>query len=397
MEKKRHPSSPRSRDAPQELPVFVAADGIYLTTEDGRTFLDFASGFESADTSVVRDAVSESLRSAHFHGDTETRFLEELQAILPTGLSHVHPARDGSEATEVALSACMRYTGANTFLAFNGGYHGATLGALAVSQIRQSHELMELSAPKAQFIPFPQADDPSPSAVAGAVRAVTERPADTPALAGIIVEAVQATAGIRLPPQTFLPTLARAARSASIPLIVDEIYTGFGRTGRAFACENSSVDPDLLLLGNGMGSGLPGGAVAGRTEIISTFPATPHRLHPMTATACVAALRYARKNWSRAGAVETWFESFRARFERHPRVRRYRGVGAMYGVEVKSPAELTNQELAEVVRDATVRQGLLCWECGVDATVIGLIPPLSVTKGEVDDACNRVLAALDTL
>ena len=107
----RQSQEPDNPSGPAELPTFVAANGLRLTTEDGRIFLDFASGFESARVEAVQEAITEHLRAAHFHGDAETRFLDDLRTILPAGLSHVHPTRDGSEATEVALSACMRYTG----------------------------------------------------------------------------------------------------------------------------------------------------------------------------------------------------------------------------------------------------------------------------------------------
>lgn len=395
----RQSQEPDNPSGPAELPTFVAANGLRLTTEDGRIFLDFASGFESARVEAVQEAITEHLRAAHFHGDAETRFLDDLRTILPAGLSHVHPTRDGSEATEVALSACMRYTGATTFLAFKGGCHGSTLGALAVSHARRGQELLELSAPSAEFIDYPLADERSASSVAAAVRAITERPPDSPPLAGVIVEPVQSRAGIKVPPQTFLPTLARAAHSYGTPLIIDERFTAFGRTGRAFACELSGVSPDLLLMGNGMGSGLPGGAVAGREDILSPLPPTPHRLHPMTATACTSALRYAMDNdlWSHAQTIESWFESCRGKLETHVLVRRFHGVGAMYGIEVSTPAGVSSRNLASEVRAATLDHGLLMWECGTNAVVIGLIPPLMVTKKDIDDACDMIVSSLDDI
>ena len=331
----RNATPPHRAGAPVDFPVFVSADGIRLTSQDGRTYIDFASGFEAADVGVVQGAVAEHLQ-AHFHAHAEVRFLTDLLTILPTGLTHIHPTRDGSEATEVALSACMRHTEATTFLCFSGGYHGATLGALAVSESKRSEVLMEISAPCAEFIDYPLSDDPSAAAVAAAVRAITERPTGAPALAGIIVEPVQATAGMRIPPQTFLPTLARAARSTGTPLIVDESFTGLGRTGHAFACAISGVCPDLLLLGHGMGSGLPGGLVAAREEILSTFPPTPNRLHPVTASACSSALRHALDNdsWSRAGAIGEWLETQRSKFEKHILIKQFRGLAPC--MELKS-------------------------------------------------------------
>ena len=391
-------SSPTTATNSAGYPVFVRADGIRLSAEDGRTYLDFASGFQSANVGIVQQAVTEHLR-AHFQGDAESRFVDDLLRILPTGLTHIHPTRDGSEATEVSLSACMRYTEAKTFLAFKGGYHGATLGALAVSEAHRGQDLVEVSAPNAEFIDYPLNDDRTAAAVASAVRAITERSPGAPALAGVIVEPIQAKAGLRVPPQTFLPTLARAARSTGTPLIIDESFTGLGRTGHAFACEISGVCPDLLLLGNGMGSGLPGGLVAGTEAILSTFPPNPNRLHPVTAAACSSALRHALDNdvWSRPVSIESWFETHRHRVENHALVRRFRGVGAMYGIEIEPVDGLSPAELAQRVRMATLGEGLLTWECGVDEVVIGLIPPLVVEQKDVDDACAMALAALDSI
>ena len=130
----------------------------------------------------------------------------------------------------------------------------------------------------------------------------------------------------------------------------------------------------------------------GREDILSPLPPTPHRLHPMTATACTSALRYAIDNnlWSRAKSVERWFEAYRGKLEDQVLVRRVQGVGAMYGIEVGAPAGFSSQSLANEVRAATLEQGLLMWECGADAVVIGLIPPLMVTENDVDDACKMI-------
>ena len=117
----------------------------------------------------------------------------------------------------------------------------------------------------------------------------------------------------------------------------------------------------------------------------------------MTASACITALRYALDNdvWSKAGAIEHWFEPWRQRFETHLLVENIQGLGAMFGIELKLPEGMGRRELAADVRSAILRQGLLVWECGIDSVVIGLIPPFMVDETDVNAACEMVLAALD--
>ena len=391
-------------------PLFVSGSGTRLSASDGREYLDFASGSGTSnvghDNPAVMAAVQAQLESGithigpHFHTEAQARFFEALLKSLPRGLTRLHPATNGTEATEAALKACMHYTGARTFLAFTGSYHGRSLGALAVSHARGANAVLAPLAPDAEFLPFPGPGEDGEAAAVAAVRAISDRPGDAPPLAGVIVEPFQATAGVHIPPEGFLETLAAAARDSGVPLVLDEIFTGFGRTGRLFACAGTGVTPDLLLMGKSMGGGFPGGLVAGREAILSAWPrgaqSSTFQLHPVTAAAGAAALHYLIEHdlCAQARRIEGWIESHRASLCASPLTRGLRGVGAMFGLELGSAGGESPREVSRLVRLAALDGGLLTWECGTDAEVVGLMPPLVASEQEVAEGCGRLRSAL---
>ena len=390
----------------EDPPVFVSGSGVRLTASDGRQYLDFASGSGTCNVGHGNPAVMAAVRELldrglthvgpHFHADVQADFYRLLRKQLPAELTRFHPATNGTEATEAALKACMHATGARRFLAFEGGYHGRTLGSLAVSHARGSNAGLAPLAPEAEFIPFPK----SAEDISLAVRTVGERPPGEPPLAGVIVEPIQATGGILLPPDGFLSALAATARSALVPLIVDEIFTGMGRTGRLFAFEAEGVTPDIVLLGKSLGGGFPGGVAAGREALMSAWPtgaqSSTFQLHPVTAAAGAAALRFSLKHdlCGRAEAIGSRIASWRARFCELPFTSSLRGVGAMFGLAMRPLGGAGAGEMARRVRRQALRDGLITWECGRKGEVIGLIPPLIATDDEVDEACGILLRAL---
>ena len=214
------------------------------------------------------------------------------------------------------------------------------------------------------------------------------------------MEPIQATAGVIMPPAGFIEAVAAAARENGVPLILDEIFTGFGRTGHLFACQASGVTPDLLLMGKSMGGGFPGGLVAGREEIMSAWPrgaqSSTFQLHPVTAAAGGAALRYLIEQdlCVRARLIEAWFTSHRSSLCASPLTKELRGTGAMFGLELCPVGEVSPGEVARLVRLAALQRGLLTWECGTRSEVIGMMPPLIASRREVAEACDKLCAAL---
>ncbi len=255
-----------------EPPVFVSGAGAYLIDERGRPYLDFACGSGTTALGHGHAEITRALRGQidsgvthlgpHFHAPVQAKLYTALADMLPRHLVRLHPAVGGSEATEVALKAAMHATGCKRFLAFEGGYHGRTFGALSVSGARGKNESLAPFAPHAEILPFPD----TPKAGQDAARRVSED------LAGIVIEPIQATAGLRLADAAGIAALAKAAKAHGVPLIVDEVFTGFGRTGRLFGFQHYDLEPDLVILAKSFGGGQPAGLVAGREALLGTWP-----------------------------------------------------------------------------------------------------------------------------
>ena len=369
-------------------PTFVSAAGTWLTDTAGKSYLDFACGSGTTNLGhnhpAVIAAANAQLASGithigpHFHTEVDLGLYRMLRSVLPDELRRFHPATNGTEAVEAALKAAMHHTGNGAFLAFEGSYHGRTLGALAVSASKGQNEVLGALAPETVFLPY-----------GCGVEELDKAIVDSPALAGIIVEPVQATNGMVIPPSGFLTALAELAASRQIPLIFDEVFTGFGRTGRLFAFEHDNVTPDLLVLAKAFGGGFPGGLVAGREDIMTSWKSgtqsSTFQLHPVTAAAAKASLASILRDNVLANVVriDQWMTQFGAGFADEPCVAQVRGLGAMFGVEIVDPDGKPDQVGTKAIRAAALEAGLITWECGAYGHVIGLVPPLNATKEEI--------------
>jgi 4-aminobutyrate aminotransferase-like enzyme/maleate cis-trans isomerase len=375
-------------DAP---PVFVAGSGARLIDEAGRGYLDFATGSGTVALGHGHPAIRAALDAQsdsgvlhvgpHFHTPAQARLYDRLGALLPAHLDRYQPATGGAEATEAAIKAAMHATGARRFIGFEGGYHGRTFGALAVSGARGANAALAPFAPETEILPFP-ADREAGEAAA---RRIAEA---SGALAGVVVEVVQATAGLRVADPSGLAAIARAARKAGAALIVDEVFTGFGRTGRVFAHERYDLEADLLILGKSFGGGMPAGLVAGRTSILSAWPAgaqsATFQLHPAAAATALAFLDVLERDGlaARADALETVLRRALAPLADAPGVTALRGLGAFHVVET------TDAQTARRARRRALEDGLVTWACGMAGEGVGLVPPLTVSDAEISEAAS---------
>jgi len=382
-----------------EPPVFVAGAGAWLVSEDGRRYLDFASG--SGTTAVGHghpDVLAALARQAesgvlhlgpHFHAPAQAALYDCLSRLLPPNLTRFHPSVSGAEATEVAIKAAMYATGARQFIGFEGGYHGRTIGALAVSGARGKNEILGPFAPEAEILPLPK-DLAAGHAAANRILGEGAK------LAGIIIEPVQATAGLRSADPEGLSVIAAAAAEAGVPLIVDEVFTGFGRTGRMFAFEHFGLSPDLVILGKSLGGGLPAGLVAGREDLLARWPigfqTSTFQLHPASAATSHAFIEALLRDdlVGRVANLEAVFRTALESLTRFSDVQEIRGIGAFWALA------MTSREATVQVRRRALNHGLLTWECGLDGDVIGLVPPLTIGDAEIREATAILEAALMT-
>lgn len=403
-------------DAP---PLFVSGEGSWLTDTNGKRYLDFACGSGTTVLGHNHPSVMAAVRhqlgrgithlGPHFHAPVQIALMERLASALPKELSVFHPATNGTEAMEAALKAAMHATGRRRFIAFEGSYHGRTMGSLAVSHARGSNAVLGALRPATVHLPYPETAEQL-----AAIEAQLATELGTGDVAGVIVEPLQATAGMRAPHHNLLHALRAATEHAGTVLIVDEVFTGYGRTGCMFGFEWAGIEPhilfdanvtpvvpDLIVLAKAASGGVPGGILAGRAEILQSWKpgvqSSTFQLHPLSAAASLAVLDelIGRAYWSQArGVGQLMREALEAARLPSPPFGGITGKGAMLGVAIIDIAGKPDQPRTRAIRSAALANGLITWECGTHGHVIGLIPPLNVQTHEIEEAVAILATAI---
>ena len=396
----RHLSSgTKAMSVMSDPPIFAWGQGARLHDTKGRSYLDFACG---SGTSVLGHAHPAVLRALadqaatgvlhlgpHFHAPVQIALMERLAEVLPPTLSVFHPATNGTEATEVALKAAIHATGRQRFVGFEGSYHGRTLGALSVSAAKGRNAGLAGPPQATHHLPWPDRD-----ADLVALAPVLEAALAPGDVAAIIVEPMQATAGMRVPPAGFLSLLRQTADRHGVLLILDEVFTGYGKTGHLFAFEATGIVPDLLILAKAAGGGLPGAMVVGTAAVLQSWPAgmqsSTFQMHPLAAAASLATLNTLIDEDlpARAAGIDA---SLRAALAL---LGNLQGTGAMLGLPILDADGAADQPRTKAIRARALAMGLITWECGTEGHVIGLVPPLTVTEAEIAEAAEILIAAV---
>ena len=365
---------------------------------DGNRFVDLGAGFGvvglgHAHPRVVEAVARQMAALPHAMGDvypavTKLELLEALAARFPGG----NPARgvlgsSGSDAVEIALKTALLATGRPGVVAFEGAYHGLTFGALEVtSRAFFRQPFADALTGRASFARFGDADDVLRAA--GRARAP---------VGAVIVEPIQGRGGERIPPAGFLTRLRALCDREGWLLIADEVYTGFGRTGRFFACDHEAVIPDLLCVGKALASGMPVSACIGRSDLMDAWPPSQGEAlhtqtflgHPPGAAAALATLAVLEEEKLVERAAELGAYAL-ARLQRAAGagVREVRGRGLLLGVECDSP-----ERAARACARALAR-GVILLSSGEDGRVLSITPPLSIEREVLDGALAVVLECL---
>jgi 4-aminobutyrate aminotransferase len=424
------PPGPRSRQLARRLReyespnvTFVADDfpifwreayGANVLDVDGNIYIDLTAGFGAAAAGHRNPRVSQALHAqldtlAHGLGDVhppdiKTRLLERLAQIAPPGLRQAILASSGAEAVEAALKTARLASGRPGVLCFSGAYHGLTYGALAVTDgdlFRGPFE-DQLGIPVAR-LPFPDPfRPPQPlqrreDVGAAALERVARTLDADDRVGAVIVEPIQGRAGIVVPPDGFLQGLREECDRRDVLLIFDEIFTGFGRTGRWFACQHEDVVPDLICLGKALSGALPFSACVGRPEVMAAWPpSTGSAIHTSTflghPLGCAAALAHieeieAHDLVGRSERLGSYLlERLRALQARFPAVGDVRGRGLLAAVElVRDPvSRAPDRETASRLVVEALRRGLILLSAGPGANVISLSPPLTISEDQLD-------------
>lgn len=392
--------------------VMDHGSGLEVWDVDGNRFLDFQAGIAVVATGhshpkVVKAIQEQAERFIHISSDFyHTRWVElgekinEIAPFLDNAVSFM--TNSGTESVETAIKLARHYTGASQFIGFLGGFHGRTMGAVTFTASKSLYHrdffpLMN----GVVHVPFPDPYRPILQSKPGedygetVVRYIEEQvlghllPAED--VAGVLVEPIQGEGGYVVPSPGFFPALRAFCDRHKILLIVDEVQSGIGRTGKWWAIQNFGVEPDIVCAAKGIASGMPLGVMFARENLV-TWPRGAHGNtyggNPLSCVAALTTIELVESGYMQnANEMGDYIRDILAEIQaRHPSIGEVRGRGLMIGVEfvkdqqTKEPAEALREN---VVNNAFVR-GLLMLGCG--KSTIRIAPPLSVNRNEVDEA-----------
>jgi 4-aminobutyrate aminotransferase / (S)-3-amino-2-methylpropionate transaminase / 5-aminovalerate transaminase len=400
------------------FPIAAAeAHGAMLTDVDGNTFIDFTGGVGCLNVGHSHPKVVAAAR-AQLERFTHTDFMivayepyvtlaERLVARAPiAGPAKAAFFNAGTEAVENAIKFARAYTKRPAVIAFEGGFHGRTLLSLSLTSKTHPYKAgLGPFSPEVYRVPFAQEyrGPDTQTALAALERTlITQVAAET--VAAIVIEPVQGEGGFLVAPPEFLAGVRRICDDNGIVLVVDEVQTGFGRTGKFFAIEHYDVEPDLFTIAKSVAAGLPLSGVIGRAEIMDA--PGPNAVggtyvgNPVAQAAALAVLDVIDEEGlvERAAAIG---EAMRARMEewqgRFPEVGDVRGLGAMLAIELVHDRESQNPapELVAAVCGEAFRNGLLLLSAGIYSNVVRVLVPLTIADGELDEALEVWERALE--
>ena len=365
------------------------AKGIWLKDVEGKKYMDLISGIAVSNLGhgnphVIKAIKEQADRHTHVmvYGEyvqsKQVQFAKKICGLLPESLNSVYFVNSGSEAVEGALKLAKRYTGRKEIISFKGAYHGSTHGALSVMGDDTLKTPYGPLLPGIKILPY---NDTT------ALRTITEK------TACVIIEPIQGEGGTIVPDRSFLKALQKRCKETTSLLIVDEIQTGFGRSGKLFAFEHFGIKPDIMTIGKAMGGGLPlGGFVANRKimQVLADNPPLGHITtfggHPLCCAAGLAALDVLinDKFHEQAAQKEKLFRTLL----KHPSIKEIRGKGLMLAVE------FNNEELCKKAIGVCLKKGIIVDWFLFCPTAMRIAPPLIIQEKEIKHACTVIISAL---
>jgi len=368
---------------PKRPLVVVRGKGARLWDADGRTYIDCVGGIGVANVGhanpVVTKAIAEQAQRLvvcpnGFYNDMRARLLAELIRIAPTGLQRAFLCNSGSEAVEAALKFARLNNGRETVVAAMRGFHGRTFGALSATWRKQYRRPFEPLVPGFEFVPYNR-----PDRIEQAIDDST---------AAVIMEVVQGEGGVIPGDGEYLLGVQKLCQERGAWFIVDEVQTGFGRTGRMFASQHYGLEPDLMCLAKGLAGGLPMGAVLMGPRV-GDLPKKSHGTtlggNPLACAAALATIKVIESENLPDRAAELGERLLSGLTEmQSPQVREVRGLGLMVAVELKGAAAPHLAALAD--------NGVLALSAG--ANVMRFLPPLVISPEDVRTVVEQVAHVL---
>lgn len=369
----------------------VKADGVYLYGADGQQYIDLIAGFSVAnighsDPAVVKAVQAQAAEYMHlivygeFIQQPQVAYAKLLTENLPASLNCVYFTNSGTEATEGAMKLAKRVTGRTRIISFNNSYHGSTQGALSVMGGEYWRNAFRPLLPDVLHLEYGSAE---------ALEAIDHT------VACVIMETVQAEAGVKAPNTAWIQAVRKKCDEHCVLLILDEIQSGFGRTGKLWAFEHFGIVPDILLLGKALGGGMPLGAFIADQRLMSTLthdPVLGHITtfggHPVSCAAGKAAFEVLLANNWMATAPQLIGELGDALMQ-HPLVQRIHRVGAWMAVE------FADDTTAQSIIHRAVKHGLITDWFLFAPNCMRIAPPLRISAAEMQVVRTKLLEVLN--
>jgi acetylornithine/succinyldiaminopimelate/putrescine aminotransferase len=383
----------QAQTSPYPLGMEVShAIGSYIYDTNNKKYLDFVAGVSACSLGHQHPRVNQAIKDqldkyshvmvyGEYSQSPAVEYCKLMASLLPAPLDKTYLVNSGTEAIEGALKLARRTTGRSQLISCHNAYHGNTMGSMSVMGFEERKQVFRPLIPDVDFITFNNEDD---------LEKITTK------TAGIILETIQGGAGFIQPENDFLKKVRQRCTEVGAIMILDEIQPGFGRTGKLFGFQNYDVVPDIVVMGKGMGGGMPVGAFTASSammDLLSNNPKLGHITtfggHPVIASACLATLQEITETnlMSEALDKEKLFRSLLV----HPLIEEIRGKGLMLAAMTKS-ADITNEVILKCQDKGLILFWLLFEGCAIRIT-----PPLTISDEEIREGCAIILEVMDEI
>lgn len=381
----------QAKTTPHPLGISIAkARGVYITDTQGKKYLDFVSGVSACSLGHCHPKVTRAIRKqskkylhvmvyGEFAQEPAVHLCKELVALMPDNQEVVYLTNSGTEAIEGALKLAKRATGRSELIGAYQSYHGSTHGALSLLGSENQKMRYRPLLPYTRFIRFNHEED---------LNKITSK------TAAVLLETIQGGAGFILPQNEYLKKVKARCEAVGALLILDEIQPGFGRTGTFFGFEHFQIKPDIVVMGKGMGGGLPIGAFSASQELMRLLEDQPKLGHittfggnPLIAAAALATLREIRDS-SLMDQIAAKENLIRTELE-HPQITEIRGTGLMLAPLFK------NEDIVNKIIFRSIEKGLMLFWLLWEKKAIRITPPLTISYKEIKKGCRILRSAID--
>jgi 4-aminobutyrate aminotransferase len=393
----------------------VAAEGCWVTDVEGERYLDFACGISTVNAGHNHPKVLAAARAqldkvwhagGSFIYESLVLAAERLIGVTPPSIEKLLFMNSGAEAVEAGMKLARKVSGRQGIMVFRGAFHGRTMGSVSYTtskaKYRQGYHPI---VPSVFVSPFPHpyrwgmTEDEATDHALLELEMKLKHEVTPGEIAVFMVEPMQGEGGYYPAPKRFLQRLGEIATDHGILLALDEVQTGFGRTGTWFASEHYGIEPDILIMGKAIANGLPLSAVGARAELHDAWPTGSHGTtfggNPVSCAAAAANVDALGELIPRVPELSKHaFARLNDLKERHATIGDVRGLGLMIGIELVKGDRVPDPEAFEFFDDFAKDRRLLILNCGPDANVIRFIPPLCVSSEELDTAIDIIDDAL---